>query len=89
MRTVELTLNPGKMEPLWIGSSGVWETGQLPVLDGVALPLKELLWIWDPCFSLEAQVASMARSAFCQLWLVCQLHLFLDKDSLNMVIMHW
>ena len=37
----KLELNHNKTEALWVGGSQVWELGCLPVLDGVALPLKE------------------------------------------------
>ena len=41
MRANKLKLNPGKTEALWVRGSRVRETGSLPVLDGVALPLKD------------------------------------------------
>ena len=68
---------------------------------GLHSPLKEqvrsLGVLLEPSLSLEAQVASVARSAFYQLRLVAQsthyqlqlvhqLCLFLDRDSLAMVI---
>ena len=68
----------------------VQELGCLPVLDGVALPLKEQVHslgvLLDPSLSLEAQVTSVAQNNHYQLWLVHQLHPFLDRDSLPTVI---
>ena len=64
--------------------------GVQPVLDGVALPLKEqvrsLGVLLEPSLSLEAKVASVARSAFYQLRLVAQLRPYLDRDSLASVV---
>ena len=39
----------------------------------------------DSSLSLDAQVLAVARSAFAQLKLVCQLHLFLERSDLAMV----
>ena len=64
--------------------------GVQPVLDGVPLPLKEqvrnLGVLLEPSLSLEAQMASVARSAFYQLQLVAQLHPYLDRDNLASVV---
>ena len=64
--------------------------GAQPVLDGVALPLKEhvhsLGVLLEPSMSLEAQVASVAQSAFYQLWLVAPLCPYLDRDNLASVV---
>ena len=64
--------------------------GAQPVLDRVALPLKEqvrsLGVLLEPSLSLEAQVASVAWNAFYQLRLVVQLHPYLDRDSLASVV---
>lgn len=57
-----------------------WELGRFPLLAGVALPLKDQVFnlevLFDPSFSLEAQVTSVGRAAFYLLKLVCQLQLF-------------
>ena len=67
MRANKPRLTPNKTEALWVGGSQVWELGCLPVLDGVALPLKEqvrsLGVFLDPSLSPETQVASVAQSA--------------------------
>lgn len=71
----------------WFLSLGI---GQLSLLDGVAVPLKEQvcsLWVLiDPALSLEAQVSSASRSTFYQLWPVSQLQPFPDRDSLATVV---
>ena len=41
MRANKLRLNPDKTEMLLVGGSSDWVVGVQPVLDGVALPLKE------------------------------------------------
>ena len=77
MRANKLKLNPDKTEMLLVGGSSDWMVGVQPVLDGAALPLKEqvhsLGFLLESSLSLEAQVASVAWSAFYQLWLVAQL----------------
>ena len=54
-----------------VGGSSDRIVGVQPVLDGVALPLKEqvrsLGVLLEPSLSLEPQVASVAQSAFYQL----------------------
>ena len=74
---------------LLVGGSSDRMVGDQPVLDGVALPLKEqvcsLEVLLEPSLSLDAQVAS-ARSAFYQLWLVSQLRPYLDRDNLASVV---
>ena len=61
----------------------------LPVLDEVTLPLKthvcSLCVLLDSSLSLDAQVLAVARSAFAQLKLVSQLHLFLEMSDLATV----
>lgn len=66
------------------------EMGQLPVPDVVAVPLKETEVqrsgvLLEPSLSLEAQVASVARSAFGQLLLVWQPQMFVGRDG----ILYW
>ena len=60
------------------------------VLDGVILPLKtqvsSLGVFLDSSLSLDAQILAVARSAFAQLKLVCQLCLFLERSDLVIVI---
>lgn len=62
IRVNKLSLNPGKTEVLWLGSSCFWEIGQLSVLDWVALLQKEQVCslgvFFDPSLSLEAQMTS-------------------------------
>lgn len=59
MRASKLNFNPGKVEFLLVGGSHLWKTGQLPVLEVVALPLEEqvrsLGVLLDISLSLEAQ----------------------------------
>ncbi|KAF7254588.1 Voltage-dependent L-type calcium channel subunit alpha-1S, partial [Varanus komodoensis] len=59
------------------------------VLNGIALPLRDSVHslgvLLDPELSLEAQVMVVARSAFLQLWLIHQLHPFLENDCLATV----
>ena len=87
MRANKLRLNPDKTDVLLVGGSSDRMVGVQPVLDGVALPLKEqvrsLGVLLEPSLSLEAQVA---RSAFYQLRLVAQLRPYLDGDSLASVV---
>ena len=68
---------------LLVGGSSDQMVGVQTVLDGVAIPLKEqvhsLVVLLEPSLSLEAQVASVAWSAFYQLRLVAQLRPYLDN----------
>ncbi|KAF7243163.1 Protein mono-ADP-ribosyltransferase TIPARP [Varanus komodoensis] len=89
MRANKLKLNPDKMEVLLVGGSG-FGVGDLDlVLNGVALPLRDKVHslgvLLDPELSLEAQVMVVARSAFLQLWLIHQLHPYLENDCLATV----
>ncbi|KAF7246016.1 Potassium voltage-gated channel subfamily KQT member 4 [Varanus komodoensis] len=89
MRANELKLKPDKMEVLLVSGSGFQVIDFGPVLYGIALPLKDrgrsLAVLLDPELSLEAQVAMVVRSAFLLLWLIHQLHLYLDEHCLTMV----
>ena len=75
---------------LLVGGSSDRMVGVQPLLDGVAVPLKEqvcsLGLLLEPSLSLEAQVALVTRSAFYQLRLVAQLRPYLDKDNLASVV---
>lgn len=64
------------MTALWIGGSCVHKTSQLPVLEGIAFPLKKQVRSLEVL--LDKHVTSVASSAFYQLHLVCQLWLYLD-----------
>ncbi|XP_061443806.1 uncharacterized protein LOC133365612 isoform X9 [Rhineura floridana] len=90
MRTNKLRLNPDKTEMLLVGGSSDQMVDVQPVLDGVALPLKEqihsLRVLLESSLSLETQVASVARSAFYQLRLVAQLRPYRDRDNLASVV---
>ena len=90
MRANKLKLNPDKTEMLLVGDSSDRMVGAQPVLDGIALPLKEQVCslgvLLEPSLSLEAQVASVAQSAFYQLRLVAQLRPYLDRDDLASVV---
>ena len=90
MRANKLKLNPDKTEMLLVSGSSERIVGVQPVLDGVALPLKEqvrsLGVLLEPSLSLEAQVALVAWSAFYQLRLVAQLRPYLDRDNLASVV---
>ena len=61
MRANELKLNPDKTEMLLVRGSSDRMVGVQPVLDGVALPLKEQVHslgvLLEPSMSLGAQVA--------------------------------
>ncbi|XP_061460454.1 uncharacterized protein LOC133373973 [Rhineura floridana] len=85
MRANKLKLNPDKTEMLLVNGSPD-QLDVRPVLDEVTLPLKEqvrsLGVLLDPSLSLEAQVASVARSAFYQFRLVAQLRPYLDREHL-------
>ncbi|KAF7234890.1 Vomeronasal type-2 receptor 26 [Varanus komodoensis] len=91
MRVCKLKLNPDKMDVLLVGGmdSGVGELGL--VLNGVALPLRyrfsSLGVLHDPKLTLEAQVLDITRSTFHQLWLIYQLHHYLEDDCL-VTVMH-
>ncbi|XP_062990384.1 lactosylceramide 4-alpha-galactosyltransferase isoform X3 [Elgaria multicarinata webbii] len=68
MRANKLKLNPDKTETLLVGGSSDWMAGVQPVLDWVALPLKEqvrsLGVLLEPSLSLEAQVESGGTECF-------------------------
>lgn len=78
-------LKPGKTESLWLrGASG---SGGLPslVLDGMALPHRDLVnnfgALLDLPLLLKELVACVARTAFTQFHVICQLHHFLDPEA--------
>ena len=76
VRANKLKPNPDNTEMLLVGDSSEWMVGVQPVLDGVALSLKEQvhsLGSTEPSLTLEAQVASVTWNAFYWLWLVAQL----------------
>ncbi|XP_053112476.1 uncharacterized protein LOC128327575 [Hemicordylus capensis] len=85
----KLKLNPDKTEVLLVSRRANRDEEILPVLDGVALPLKEQvrsLWVLlDPALLLGAQVEAVARGAFARLQLVHQLCPFLEKADLATV----
>ncbi|XP_053169630.1 uncharacterized protein LOC128353010 [Hemicordylus capensis] len=85
----KLKLNPDKMEVILVSRRANRDKDILPVLDGVALPLKEqvrsLGVLLDPALLLEAQVEAVARGAFAQFRLVRQLRPFLKKADLATV----
>ncbi|KAF7236632.1 Ectonucleotide pyrophosphatase/phosphodiesterase family member 7 [Varanus komodoensis] len=89
MRANKLKLNPDKTEVLLVGELGFGEGELNLVLNGVALPLRDkvrsLGVLLEPELSLEAQVTAVARSAFLQLWLILQLHPYLEYDCLATV----
>uniref|UniRef100_A0A803TU59 Reverse transcriptase domain-containing protein n=1 Tax=Anolis carolinensis TaxID=28377 RepID=A0A803TU59_ANOCA len=90
MRANKLKLNPDKTEVLQVSRSTDRGTGWLPVLEGVALPLKaqvhSLGVLLDSSLSLDAQVLAVARRAFAQLKLVRQLRPYLENTGLTMVV---
>uniref|UniRef100_A0A803TBL4 Reverse transcriptase domain-containing protein n=1 Tax=Anolis carolinensis TaxID=28377 RepID=A0A803TBL4_ANOCA len=90
MRANKLKLNPDKTEVLQVSRSTDRGIGWLPVLDGVALPLKaqvrSLGVLLDSSLSLDAQVSAVAGRAFAQLKLVHQLRLYLEKSGLTTVV---
>ena len=67
MRANKLKLSPDKTEMLLVGDCSDRMVDVQPVLDGVALPLKEqvrsLGVLLEPFLSLETQVALVAQSA--------------------------
>ncbi|KAF7237686.1 putative RNA-directed DNA polymerase from transposon BS, partial [Varanus komodoensis] len=87
MRANKLSLNPDKTEVLLVGSTGLQVGDFNPVLDRVALPLKDRVYnlgvLLAPELSLEFQVVAVA---FLQLRLIHQLHPYLDEHSLATVI---
>ncbi|XP_053104853.1 leucine-rich repeat-containing protein 39 isoform X1 [Hemicordylus capensis] len=89
-RDNKLRLNPDKTEVLIVRGWNLRDDFDLPVLDGVTLPQKEhvrsLEVLLDPSLSLVSQVETVARSAFYQLRMICQLHLFLELDDLKTVV---
>ncbi|KAF7243143.1 Cullin-3 [Varanus komodoensis] len=89
MRANKLKFNPDKMEVLLVGGSGFGEGGLNLVLNGVALPprdkVRSLGVLLDLELSLEAQVTTVARSAFLQLWLIHQLRPYLEYNCLATV----
>uniref|UniRef100_A0A803TAT9 Reverse transcriptase domain-containing protein n=1 Tax=Anolis carolinensis TaxID=28377 RepID=A0A803TAT9_ANOCA len=90
MRANKFKLNPDKTEVLLVSRKAEQGIGLQPVLDGVTLPLKaqvrSLGVILDSLLSLELQVSVVARGAFAQLKLVCQLHPYLGKPDLATVV---
>uniref|UniRef100_A0A670J7U5 Multiple C2 and transmembrane domain-containing protein 1 n=1 Tax=Podarcis muralis TaxID=64176 RepID=A0A670J7U5_PODMU len=70
-----LSLNLGKRKALQVGGFCVWKFGQLVASSGLFLkkPVSSLGVLLGPFLSLEVQVASVARSTFCHLCLVCHL----------------
>ncbi|KAF7249944.1 Succinate--CoA ligase [GDP-forming] subunit beta, mitochondrial [Varanus komodoensis] len=81
MRANKLKLSPDKMEVLLVGRSGFGEGELNPVLNGVALPLRDkvrsLGVLLDPELSLEAQVTALR--------LIHQLRPYLEYDCLASV----
>ncbi|KAF7243701.1 Pleckstrin-likey domain-containing family M member 3 [Varanus komodoensis] len=90
MRANKLNLSSDKMEVLLVGRLRFQVSDFDLVLHRVALPLKDRVHslgvLLDPELSVEFQVAVVARSMFVQLWLIHQLHPYLDKHCLAMVI---
>uniref|UniRef100_A0A803TUY7 Reverse transcriptase domain-containing protein n=1 Tax=Anolis carolinensis TaxID=28377 RepID=A0A803TUY7_ANOCA len=90
MRAKKLNLNPDKTEVLLVSQKAEQGIGLQPVLDGVTLPLKaqvrSLGVFLDSSLSLEPQVSAVARGAFAQLKLMCQLRPYLGKPDLAMVV---
>ncbi|KAF7252305.1 hypothetical protein EYD10_02240, partial [Varanus komodoensis] len=93
MRANKLKLNPDEVEVLLVGGLGSGVGDLDLVLNGVALLLKDRVCslgvLLDPELSLEAQVTTVARSAFLQLRLIHQLRPYLEDDCLATVAMHW
>ena len=89
MRVNKLKLNPDKMEVLLVGASLDRLEGHFPALNGVTLPLRDRVHslgvLLDTSLTLEAQVDSVARGAFLQLWKLYQLRPYLDERSLMTV----
>ena len=85
----KLQLNPDKTEVLLVSQKTDLGIGIRLVRDGVTLPLKtqvrSLGVLLDSALSLDAQVLAVARSAFAQLKVVCQLRPFLGMSDLAMV----
>lgn len=89
MRIIRLKLNPARTETLWVSGFQVQELGSLPVPERVVLPLKEqvisLGLLLKPSLPIETQVASVLKSTYHLLQLMCQLHPFQDRDNLATV----
>lgn len=72
-----------------VGSNLVLRSGCTPLLAGVTLTPKasvhSLGVLLDPGLLMEDHVADVAMSAWCQLWLVHQLHPLLDNKGLAIV----
>lgn len=72
IRAKKLMLNPDKIKVLWVGGSQVWELAVFPVLNVLALPLKEQVHslgiLLDPALLMKPQVV---LSPFYQLRLIC------------------
>ncbi|XP_053111557.1 uncharacterized protein LOC128327186 [Hemicordylus capensis] len=87
MRDNKLKLNPNKPEVLTVWGRDLRDGLDLPVLHRVTLPLKDqvcsLAVLLDPKLSLVSHVEAMIRSAFYQLWLICQLPPFLEVNDLK------
>ncbi|KAF7253513.1 Vacuolar protein 8 [Varanus komodoensis] len=89
MRANKLKLNPDKTEVLMVGDSSFWVSDLVPALAGVAVPLKDRVHslgvLLDPELSLEAQVMTVARSAFLQLRLIHLLRPYPEENCLATV----
>ena len=90
MRANKLKLNPDKTDVFLVSRKADQGIGIQPVLNGVAHPLKTQMCslgvLLDSSLSLDVQVLVVAWSAFAQLKLVCQLHPFLERSDLAMVM---
>ncbi|XP_053120143.1 uncharacterized protein LOC128330801 [Hemicordylus capensis] len=86
----KLKLNPDKTEVLIVRGRNSRDVFDLPVLDRVTLPQKEqvrsLGVLLDQRLSLVSQVEAVARGAFYQLRLICQLCPFLEINDLKTVV---
>ncbi|XP_078241329.1 uncharacterized protein LOC140704108 [Pogona vitticeps] len=89
MRVNKLKLNPDKRKVLLVGTSLDRLQGHFPALNGVEIPLRDRVCslgvLLDPGLSLEAQVDSVARGTFLQLWKLYQLRPYLGEQSLMTV----
>lgn len=71
MKANKMKLNLDKMEIMLVGSNSILESGIMPILDEVALLLKDRVHrmgvLLDPVLVLDIQVVAVSSSAFHQL----------------------
>lgn len=90
VRANKLKLDLDEMEALLVGYNLIWRHSNIVILNEFAFPLKAHVHSWGGGVLLDSVLlldGQMARSAYSQLRLICQLHPFLAKAGLAMFIL--